>query len=169
MNNSEEIESLDIGSLLLELESEDGSVRERARHQLAARGTEIVPELSKLVEHKVSTTRWEAVKTLVEIDDPTVIPVLVEALRDEEFDVRWVAADGLIKFGELALPPIYNALEKDPHFRGFRDAAHHVLHDMRYGPASVSAELIDPILEALESPSAEEDVVPAVYRLNNKL
>jgi len=48
------------------------------------------------MESKQQQVRWEAAKTLVIIADPLAIPALIKGLKDEIFDIRWLAAEALM-------------------------------------------------------------------------
>jgi len=64
-------------------------------------------ELFQGAGHKV---QGEAVKALGEIADPRAAPALVVTLEDEGFDIRWLAAEGLIALGPVGLAPRLEAL-----------------------------------------------------------
>jgi HEAT repeat protein len=60
-------------------------------------------------DHEV---RWEAAKALGEIADPWSAPALEETLMDAGFDIRWLAAEGLIALGRAGLKPLLATLLK---------------------------------------------------------
>jgi hypothetical protein len=57
-----------------------------------------------------SRTRWEAAKALSEIADPLAATALVNALEDDDADIRWVASEGLTALGRDGLEPLLAAL-----------------------------------------------------------
>lgn len=144
-----------IGSLVGDLASKDGLVRESARLSLVAVGRPVVGALIKLLADRNRRVRWEAAKALSQIADPKAAPALVRALEDEEFSVRWLAAKGLIALRSEGLAPLLRALVKRSDSASLLQGAHHVLHDvMRRG---VQKEVLQPLLAALEDfePSLE--------------
>lgn len=110
------------------------------------------------LHHPNNWVRWEAAKTLGEIGDPEAAPALVESLEDEEFDVRWLAAIGLIGMNIKGLKPLLQALRKKGDSVLLREGAHHVIHDLAKGglrkylaPLKVVLEDIEPAVEVPQS------------------
>ena len=64
----------------------------------------------ELLKHPDHEVRWEAARALGEIADPRAAPALVVTLEDEGFDIRWLAAEGLIALGPVGLAPLLEAL-----------------------------------------------------------
>lgn len=58
--------------------------------------------------------------------DKRSIPALIALLDDEEFDVRWIAAESLIRIGRSSIIPLLSTL-KDGKGHQFPGKAHHVL------------------------------------------
>jgi len=56
-----------IDTLLMQLNNDDGTVREEARGALISRGNLAVPRLQQALFDKDRQTRWEAAKALLEI------------------------------------------------------------------------------------------------------
>ncbi len=155
-----------IGELMADLRSKDGSVRERARRTLVARGLEAIPSLLIALRDRTAQTRWEAAKALVSIPHADAAPALVEALEDKNGDVRWVAAEALIALGEAAVPPLLRALVANSGSVWLREGAHHVFHDLserRIGP------LIAPVLKALGNFEPMEEVALVAARALERL
>ena len=139
-----------IETLINTLSSLKDKPREGARHTLVAMGKAAVPSLIEALKKKNTLTRWEAAKALGEIADPETAPVLVKALEDEEFDVRWLAAEGLIKMNINGLKPLIEALEHRGDSVLLREGAHHVFHDLAKGGLRKSLAPVLAALEALE-------------------
>jgi HEAT repeat protein len=99
--------------------------------------------------------RWEAAEALGEIGDSETAPVLVKALEDEEFDVRWLAAEGLIKMNVRGLKPLLEALEHQRDSGLLREGAHHLFHDLAKGGLR---KFVGPVLAALEALEPGEEV-----------
>ena len=83
-----------IEALIQALSNHNGGKCQSTRSASVKIGTPAVPVLTRLITHPHHHVRWEAVKTLVEINDPSAAPVLVVALEDNEFDIRWLGAEG---------------------------------------------------------------------------
>lgn len=113
--------------LIIELESNNGTQRERARRALEKIGKPAVPLLVGLLASEDQRVRWEACKALVSIGDPNSAAPLVEALRDDSMEIRWLAAEALITLGRRSLHSLYAALQV--HFESvfLREGAHHIL------------------------------------------
>jgi HEAT repeat protein len=137
-----------IEELLAKLADSDGGTRQRARETLVAIGEPAVPSLVGLLGSPQVRLRWEAAKTLTEIPDPAAIPGLVLLLADAEADIRWLAAIGLIGMGTRSLPDVLQSLAGGAESKGFRDACHHVLHDLSELDGAVR-EILKPVLTAL--------------------
>jgi HEAT repeat protein len=160
---SHDIPSANIDSLIADLGSRQGLVRQRARIALIRMGEPAVPSLTKALGNRKGPTYWEAAKALSLIGDPRSVQALVEALEDNEFGVRWLAAEGLIAVGYCSLGPLLQALIKRPESVRLRGGAHHVLHDLvsRNLVDRVSRERVKPVLTALKN-SAPASTVPVV-------
>ncbi len=145
----------DISALITNLSSDDSIIRIKARMSLVSRGREAVQYLLVALSDRDQWVRWEAVKALSQIQDPTSIEGLVNALMDKMFDVRWIAAEGLIAIGNKSLVPLLQALIDNPDSVWMREGAHHVLHDLSRGSLK---EILRPALDALEDVEASLEV-----------
>ena len=135
-----------IESLVSVLASNDETLRQSVRWSLVNIGEDCIPALSELIRHGNRTARWEAAKTLGEIGTPTVAQALVDGLADEVFDIRWLAANGVIALGLGGLEPLLLALMDDPASPRLRESAHHVI---RVLSESNLRETLDPLRLAL--------------------
>jgi HEAT repeat protein len=147
-----------LNSLIADLGSRDGLVRQNARIALIRRGEPAVPSLIKAFKNKSEPTHWEAAKALSLIGDPRSVQALVNGLEDNAFGIRWLAAEGLITVGYDSLVPLLQALQDRPDSARLREGAHHVLHDWvsRHLLDRDSREQVKPVLAALN------DIEPAV-------
>lgn len=159
---------LEIKKLIGNLGNQSGILRKEARKELVAKGRYAIDFLSELVDHPKHLYRWEAVKTLEGIGDPISIPVLIHALEDDESDVRWIAAEGLIKIGVQSVKPLLKSLiEKSD--SGFLPAGvHHVFHDLKKAGKLPANFPVDELLSALNHPGRVEIVKPLAAKLLNK-
>jgi len=117
-----------IESLIATFSNKEGWKRKRARLALVDIGKPAVPYLIKAMKHHKAEVRWEAVKTLGAIRDSRSGPDMVSALTDKNFEIRWLAAEGLIALKLGAIKPLLKALIKTPESWELRQGAHHVLH-----------------------------------------
>jgi len=144
-----------IETLINTLSSHKDRAREGARHTLVAMGKAAVPSLIKALKNKSALMKWEAAKALEEIGDPETAPVLVGALEDDNFDVRWLAAEGLIKMNIRGLKPLLEALELRGDSVLLREGAHHVFHDLTKGGLR---KYLVPVLASLEALEPGDEV-----------
>jgi HEAT repeat protein len=151
---------------ITDLGSRDGMVRQRARGSLVALRKQAIAHLAKLTRDRNEQVRWEAAKALGEIADPKAAAPLTCALEDEEFDVRWLAAEGLITLKSKGLTPLLRALIKRPQSVWLREGAHHVLHDLS---RTNLRKQVKALIEALEGVEPEIEVPPAAQNLLNSL
>ena len=147
-----------INPLIVDLGSSDGFVRQNARIALIDMGEPAVESLIKALKNKSEPTHWEAAKALSLIGDPRSVQALVQTLGDNEFGVRWLAAEGLIAVGYCSLAPLLQALVDRPESVRLREGAHHVLHDLvsRHLIGRMPREQVKPVLAALN------DIEPAI-------
>ena len=127
----------------------------RARRALVEMGESAVPYLVDVLNNRKGWARWEAAKALGLIPGAVATAALVAALGDKNFDVRWLAAEGLILRGRESLGPLMQALIEKSDLAWFREGAHHVLFDLSQGGFS---ELVKPVLEALENVDSAVEV-----------
>jgi HEAT repeat protein len=142
-----------IDSLIAELNCDDVVKCQKARRKLVNIGKPAVPSLMKLMSHKNKMVRWEALKILGKIADPATTGLFLDSLKDDDFDLRWLAAEGLVAIGKDALIPLLKAIIINSDSRGFRFGAHHVLKNLA---GRKLYDTVKPVLAALE------DVEPAV-------
>ncbi|HVO70134.1 MAG TPA: HEAT repeat domain-containing protein, partial [Aggregatilineaceae bacterium] len=124
--------------------------RHRARLLLVDIGLPAVPFLVQALEDPDAEecARWEAAKALSDIGDPMAAPALIDVLgQDEQFGIRWLAAEGLIALGRNGLVPLLNALIQRSNSAWLREGAHHVLRTL--AGRGLYAQ-VAPVLTALE-------------------
>ena len=143
----------DVTLLVDDLTCNDVYKCRRARRALVGMGDSAVPHLMDALKHRKGWVRWEAAKALSQMPGPVATDALVIALGDNNFDVRWLAAEGLIDRGREGLAPLMKALIEGSDSVVLRDGAHHVLFDLSHGSLR---EMVLPVLQALE------DVEPSV-------
>jgi HEAT repeat protein len=144
-------EKATVRALIADLGSKDGLVRVRARRALVTIGGKAVARLEKALTSRDRWKRWEAAKALGQIGDPESTDVLIRALDDEAFDVRWLADEGLIAIGRKAAIPLLKALINNPESIWLREGAHRFLHGIDMGDLE---EILLPVRTALEDVEA---------------
>ncbi|MEN6457914.1 MAG: HEAT repeat domain-containing protein [Thermoguttaceae bacterium] len=141
--------AIDFSALVSALTHKNAVVRRNAREQLVAVGRPIVDAVRQLLHDKRPHVRWEAVKTLASIADPRTAGALVQVLEEEdEFDIRWVAGEGLAAMGREGLRPLLATLAARPGSATLQEGARHVCHHLSHRRAF---RLIVPLLIALRS------------------
>ena len=116
-------------------------------------GEPVLDALIKAFEIGKKPLHWEVAKALSQIGTVKAAKVLVDALEDHDFGVRWIAAEGLIHIGAGGVAPLLEALRKKPDSVWLREGVHHVINDL------VNRELIGeparkslmPLLDALSN------------------
>jgi len=136
-----------IYKLIEELKSKDGIKRQNARIELVKIGEESLDPLKELLLSKEHHIRWEAIKTIEEISSTDAIPLLIDYLKDDEFDIRWIAAEGLIDLGKPSIKPLVSALLEDFESTFLREGTHHVLKYLEARNIYVDSCKIIPALE----------------------
>ena len=160
MNSSEtgsEINNQDINSLIETLKSKDGIARQHARNSLVKIGQPALEALIKAFNIKKDPLHWEIAKALSQIGTAKAAKVLVDALEDNEFSIRWIAAEGLIHIGSDGLIPLMEALRENTDSIWLREGSHHVIHDLvnRKMVDEAAQKCLLPVLDALNHFEAE--------------
>src|SRR5664280_1815649 len=115
-------------SLIKELLDSKNSVKKlAARSTLVGMGKQIIPKLHKLLNSENGLLRTEVAKIVELIADRRSIPFLINLLDDKEFEIRWIAAEGLIKIGRPAILPLLKSIRDGKSSFILNKGAHHVL------------------------------------------
>jgi HEAT repeat protein len=132
-------------------------------------GRPAIDFLAELIESSSTVLRWEAVKAMSQIADPVAAPLLVIALYDSDYEVRWIATEGLISIGNKSIKPLLEALTEKPGSLTLREGTHHVLHDLKDINGNSFANEIDLVLAVLESPAAEDEIQIVARKILEKM
>ncbi len=162
-------EDLEVQQLLKNLGSKNGIEREKARGELVAKGKNMVDYLTGLLNHPKHIYRWEALKTIKEIGDPSSIPLFIQSLEDDESDIRWIAAEGLIKMGVQSIKPLLKILIEKSGSIFILAGAHHVFYDLKKTGRFPAGFPVDKLLSTLKSPEWNGSVKPMAFKLLNSL
>ena len=155
----------EIEALIAELACSDVVRCQQARQALVDIGRPAVPALMELLSQSKEALRWEAAKALGEIADPAATDLFINSLEDNDFDIRWLSAEGLSAIGQEALVPLLKALTRHADSPWFRNGAHHYLRLMaRRG----LYDQLKPVLVALDDAEAYLEVPTAAERVLDK-
>ena len=161
-----------INQLIETLKSKDGIARQRARNSLAIIGEPALDALIKAFEIKEEPVHWEIAKALSQIGTSKAAQVLVDALEEHDFSIRWIAAEGLIHIGSAGLIPLLEALRKKAGSVWMREGCHHVIHDLvnRKLVGESTRKSLMPVLDALnhldaatQTYIAADNAIKAIY------
>ena len=119
----------DIEQLIQELTSHDSNERMNAQIRLTEIGKPAVPILIEMTTKPEPNLRREAAFVLGEMHEPSAIRALIDLLVDEAFEVRWRAAESLVKMERDTLIPLFQELIRKERFGSvwFLDSVHHIL------------------------------------------
>lgn len=160
-------ETADLSELIEQLHSRNGVERGRARKEIIQAGHKAVPDLLSLLDEKSLQVRWEAVKALGQIADPSTAQALVGLLTDKSPEIRWLAAEGLIALKRQSLQPLFERLIDDFSSSVYRQGVHHVLHVLELEGALNRQEI--KLLDVLRSIEREDEIAPETYKALEQL
>jgi len=101
-----------------------------ARNKLVKMGKTIIPQMHKLLSSENDLLRMEAAKIIELIADKRSIHSLINMLDDKEFEIRWIAAEGLIKIGRQSILPLIKSIRDGDNSYFHSKGAHHVLNSL---------------------------------------
>ena len=109
------------------LDSKNSVKKLAARSTLVGMGKSIISKIHKLLSSENGLLRMEAAKIVELIADRRSIPFLINLLDDKEFEIRWIAAEGLIKIGRRSILPLLKSIRDGKSTFILNKGAHHVL------------------------------------------
>ncbi len=109
------------------LDTKDFSNKLIARESLVKMGKTIIPQVHKLLSSDNDLLRMEAAKIIELIADRRSIPIFLGLLDDPIFDIRWIAAEGLIKIGRPSICPLLKSVRDGKSSLIFNRGTHHIL------------------------------------------
>jgi HEAT repeats len=112
------------------LDNSSSSKKLAARKTLVKIGRSIIPQINKLLAAENNLLRMEAAKIVELIADRKSIPFLINLLDDKVFEIRWIAAEGLIKIGRRSILPLLKAVRDGKSSILFNNGVHHVLIEL---------------------------------------
>ena len=143
--------------ILERLSNTDRTLRLETRKELEEIGVEIIPHLSEILYFDDHKLRLEAAKTLGQMAYPEGINIQIQALEDEESDIRWIAAEGLVKLGRKVIKPLLEKLiDDDGESICMRKGAFHIFPklDIR----DERKEKLKPLIKALNTKKLYQEI-----------
>jgi HEAT repeat protein len=102
----------------------------KAKENFIREGEKILPVMHKLLKSNYKITRKEAMKIVELIAHKSSVPVAIDMLEDRESEIRWIAAETLIRIGRYSIKPLLEALVAHGMSYYVRKGAHHVLSEL---------------------------------------
>ena len=109
-------------------------------------GRAAVPSLIEASSSGSAWMRWHCIRALAEIGDSQALPALVQALRDPDHSVAWMAAKGLVKYGKWTIAPVLRLLTTADTTTWLVETASYVLSSQCKRNAKLKPYL-DPVLQ----------------------
>jgi HEAT repeat protein len=161
-----------LANLITELlYGEDFAIKHNARISLVKMGKRIIPSIHKLLSSKNTTIRMEAAKVVELVATPRSIPFLITLMDDPVFDIRWIAAEGLVRIGRKSIKPILISVCGNKSTLFFDESAHHVLGSLLYDNEKLSLSSLmlslDNHHETGETTPVEAAKALKMFRFNN--
>ena len=122
--------------------------KHNARIALVKMGKRIIPQMHRLLDYGNSELRLEAAKVVQLIADRKSIPILIELLGDNETDIRWIAAEGLVKVGRRSILPLLKSVRGSKSNVFLNQGTHHVLNSLL---SEKERHKLGPLLHSLEN------------------
>lgn len=144
------------------LASDDEEVHWAASQALNALKEAALPALIQTLKAPKPHVRWHAVCGLGDIGDVRAAGNLAETLFDDDFSVRWAAAEGLARFGTSAVPEI---LHRIAHFVLSEDVCQAAYHALQQLAPRVGHDRLQPLLEVLRGRNARIEAPPIADEL----
>ncbi len=102
----------------------------KTRKEMVQKGEKILPAMHKLMKSDHKVIRKEAIKIIELIAHKSSIPFVIKMLEDHETEIRWIAAEALIRIGRPSIRPLLEELVKNGTSYYLRQGAHHVLSSL---------------------------------------
>jgi HEAT repeat protein len=156
------------------LDSKNSVKKLAARSTLVGMGKSITPKLHKLLNSENGLLRMEAAKIVELIADRRSIPFLINLLGDKEFEIRWIAAEGLIKIGRPAILPLLKSIRDGKSSFILNKGAHHILLSiLKEDEKNKLTKLLLSLDDAQElgetAPVEASEAIKTIFRRNNTI
>lgn len=134
--------------LLKALRGADEQLSSQIFASLVRLGSLAVPALLQKSKSRSAHIRWNCVRALGEIHDRRALPVLVDALQDDDHSVAWMAAKGLAQFGKDSLRPLVELLMSASMTPWLAETASYVLNS--YARRNSEAkDILEPLMKRM--------------------
>ena len=141
------------------LDTKDFSKKIIARETLVKMGKTILPQIHKLLSSENDLLRMEAAKIIELIADRRSISFLLGLLDDPVFEIRWIAAEGLINIGRPSICPLLKAVRDGKSALIFNRGTHHILLSLLYEDEKNS---LMPLLRSLDNFHESVETAPVM-------
>jgi len=99
---------------LIELFKREDVLSLEAVDALIDRGSEVVPDLIDALASGSTIVRRYAARTLGQLHDPRSLGLLVDHLSHDTFEVRWEAAEAIVKYREAGISAVLRLIAHEP-------------------------------------------------------
>jgi hypothetical protein len=134
--------------LLKALRGADEQLSSQIFASLVRLGSLAVPALIQKGRSSSAHIRWNCARALGEIHDLRALPVLVDALQDNDHSVAWMAAKGLVQFGRDSLKPVLELLMSASMTPWLAETASYVLTSYAHRNAQAK-KILDPLIRRM--------------------
>ncbi|HLI06363.1 MAG TPA: HEAT repeat domain-containing protein [Ktedonobacteraceae bacterium] len=135
-----------VPALLSSLSNADEQLGSQIFASLVHLGNVAVPGLIDASASSSAWMRWHAIRALGEICDQRALPVLVQALLDNDHSVAWMGAKGLTRFGRQALGPLLRLLMNNETTPWLVETASYVLDSLMQRDSRLK-EYLEPVVQ----------------------
>ncbi len=155
-------------ALLNTLQGADEQLGSQIFSALVQIGPDAVPALIQASTSSSAWMRWQCIRALGDIRDRRAIPVLVNALRDIDHSVTWVAAKGLVHYGRLSVIPVLRLLTTAAATPWLVETASYVLQNQcQYRPKL--RPYLEPVLQQMHSVAYREGIPTVAHKALTEL
>jgi len=168
-NTKQNLDAGELESLLQQLSDENGHIRHVAREKLIGAGESVLLPVGRLLNHPKHACRWEALKVISEIGAPQSIPDFIASLEDDKGDIRWLAAEGLVRTGKHAIRPLLKSIYANDKSVLLLNGAHHVFSELRDRKGLPEGFPVKKLLTLLSDVSESASLRVMVYEILDEL
>ncbi len=157
-----------IPALLSTLHGADEQMSSQIFSSLVRFGHAAVPSLIEASKSHSAWIRWQSIRALSAIDDVRTVPVLVQALRDTDHSVAWMAAKGLVRFRRLAVGPVLRLLMTADMSPWLAETASYVLSTLYHSNRKLKPYL-EPVVQSMRGVAYQVATLNAAQKALSQL
>ncbi len=150
-----------VPELVAALHAHDEALASQVRAALIQIGKAATPAMLEAARSPDAWVRWHALRVLGDLRDPRALPVLVQALADNDYAVAWMAARDLATMGTQVVRPVLHLLMTAPLTPWLMETAAYVLRGQQTSPLR---PLLEPVIHAMHSTDYRIEVPLAVQQ-----